>query len=188
MPLQRPIHRFVLALIAAVAAIAPLAAPAPTFASCAIMADIRDAMTSADIIFVGTVTATANRDTWATVTVEDVWRGPDQPAQVLIKGGPAGNAATSVDRTFAVGEKYLFFPYADPAGGISDNSCSSTRVWSPDLAALRPADARAAQGVVAPVVENGFDVDGLLAPLAVGVLVAGALLGVGLLARGRQPA
>ena len=176
-----------------------LAMPGAALADCAMPPDIKTAATSADIVFVGTVTATANRSTWATVAVEEVWRGPDHAAEVLIMGGPAGNAATSVDRSFEVGVKYLFFPYAFDSGnegggtragngaesGLADNSCTSTTPWTEDLLGLRPSDARAPIGAPA---RSGFDVGGLLGPLVTVTVVAAALLAVGLLARGRQSA
>ena len=179
------LKRLALGLVPAIALIAMLATPAPSLASCAVMPDVKLAATAAEIAFVGTVTATANRDTWATVSVEEVWRGPDQPAQVVIKGGPEGNAATSVDRTFQVGVKYLFFPYTDGAAGLADNSCTSTTAWAAELAALRPADARVLAGGTPTA--TGFDFNGVLGPIVVAVVVAGALLVVGLLARSRQP-
>jgi hypothetical protein len=184
-------------LVPALAAIVVLLAmPGAALADCAMPPDIKTAATSADIVFVGSVTATANRNSWATVAVEEVWRGPDQPAEVVIMGGPAGNAATSVDRTFEVGVKYLFFPYVSDLGneggagrlagaesGLADNSCTSTTPWSAGLLELRPSDARAPIGAAA---ESGFDFGGLLGPVVAAVVVAVVLLGVGLLARGRQ--
>lgn len=179
------LKRLTLGLVPAVSLMAMLATPATSLASCAAMPDIKQAATSAEIAFVGTVTATANRGTWATVSVEEVWRGPDQPAEVVIKGGPDGNAATSVDRTFEVGVRYLFFPYTDGASGLADNNCSSTTPWSPELASLRPADARVTAGGTPTA--KGFDFNSVLGPIVVAVVVAGVLLGVGLLARSRQP-
>lgn len=180
-----PLKRLTFGLVPAVALMAMLATPAASLASCAVQPNIKEAAASAEIAFIGTVTATANRDSWATVSVEEVWRGPDQPAEVVIKGGPEGNAATSVDRTFEVGMKYLFFPYTDGAAGLADNSCTSTAPWSADMLALRPKDARAPLG--GTTTATGFDAGGLLGPIAVAVVVAGVLLGVGLLARSRQP-
>lgn len=144
---------------------------------------IEMAMDSADIVFVGTVTATDMGATWATVQVEEIWKGPDQPSVVLVKGGPGPGAATSIDRTFQLGVKYLFFPNVDGAA-FGDNACTSTTPWSDGLQALRPAGARGPVGV-APS-EPGFDLGGLIEPIAVVLLVAAALLGVGLLARGKQ--
>ena len=146
---------------------------------------IEQALSKAEIVFVGTVTSTSNRDSWATVQIEEVWKGPDQPVSVLVKGGPGGDSATSVDRTFQVGVKYLFLPYLDGAT-LADNSCTSTTPWSDGLAALRPAAARAPLSATAG--ESGFDLGGAIAPLGVALLVAGVLLVVGLLARSRQSA
>lgn len=181
-----------LRLVPMLAALALLASTATALADCMMPPPIQEAITSAEIVFVGTVTATTNRSTWAEVQVEEVWRGPDLPARVVVKGGPEGNAATSVDRSFEVGLKYLFFPFVDPdagpipdqTGGLMDNSCTSTTAWSAELIPLRPADVREPLG--ATTGEAGFDLGGLVAPLALALLVAGVLLVVGLVARGRQ--
>ena len=169
-----------------------LGMPATALASCREPPPIEEAMKSAEIVFVGTVTSTSNRDSWASVEIEEIWRGPDQPASVLVKGGPGGNSATSVDRTFQAGAKYLFFPLVNPDGeplagqalALTDNSCTSTTVWSEDLLALRPSDARPPLGATEG--ESGFDFGAIVAPLGVALVVAAALLVVGLAARGRQ--
>ena len=161
-------------------------APGVALADCMMPPAVEEAVQTAEIVFVGTVTATTNRNSWASVEVHEVWRGPDQPSAVVIKGGPGGNAATSVDRAFEPGVRYLFFPYVDPEIGLADNSCTSTQPWTEAMVALRPADARAPTG--ASPTESGFDAAGLLVPLGVAVLVGAVLLVVGLLARGRQSA
>lgn len=172
----------VLRALAAVAALAFVLPPSAALADCMMPPPVEEAARTANIVFVGTVAETSNHSSWASVVVEEVWRGPDQPAAVVVKGGPAGNMATSVDRAFEAGVKYLFFPYPDEAGGLADNSCTNTVQWSADLAQLRPADARITQ-VEAEV--DMFDVGGVIAPLGVAVLVGGVLLVMGLLARGR---
>jgi hypothetical protein len=179
---MRPLRH--LRLVPLLATLALLASPATTLADCMMPPPIEDAVKSAEIAFVGTVTTTSNRNSWASVQVEEVWRGPDQPVTVVIKGGPGGNAATSVDRAFEPGVKYLFFPYADPTLGLADNSCSSTTPWAEAMVALRPADVR--EPIGADPAPSGFDVSGLLLPLGAAVIVAGALLLAGLAARGRQ--
>jgi hypothetical protein len=161
-----------------------LGSPPVVMADCQMPPAIEEAVETADIVFVGTVTQTSNRNSWASVEVEEVWKGPDQPAAVVVKGGPGGNSATSVDRAFEPGLRYVFFPYVDPTLGLADNSCTSTTQWSTELEALRPADFR--QPIGAAPAEPGFDLGGLLGPLAVAVLVGGVRLGAGLLARGRQ--
>ena len=105
---SRPSRRFRL-VAAALLTLAGLAAPAGASASCAIPpGGADDLWKSADAVFVGTVTAIANNARWATVRVEEVWQGPDQPAEVVVRGGPEGNTATSVDRSYTVGIRYLF--------------------------------------------------------------------------------
>jgi len=179
---MRPLR---LALLPAIAALALFATPVVTSASCIQPPPIEQVLKTAEIVFVGTVTATSNRDSWANVTVEEIWKGPDQAASIVIKGGPGGNAATSVDRAFKPGVKYLFFPSLND-GALQDNSCSSTTEWSADLLKLRPADTRVLNGAKAGTAVS--DLSGVLAPLAVAILVAGILLAVGLLARSRQSA
>jgi hypothetical protein len=170
-------------VLAALAALAIVLPPSAVLADCMMPPPVEEAAKTAEIVFVGTVAETSNHNSWASVIVEETWRGPDQPEAVIVKGGPAGNMATSVDRSFEVGVKYLFFPYADEAGGLADNSCTNTVQWSADLAQLRPADAR--QPLGATEAEEGFDVAGVIAPLGVAALVGGVLLVAGLLARGR---
>ena len=158
--------------------------PALALADCMMPPPIEEAATTADIVFVGTVAQTMNRNSWANVEVTEVWRGPDQPRAVVVKGGPPGNAATSVDRAFETGVTYLFFPYADPELGLADNSCSSTTPWTEDLDALRPAVTR--EPIGAEPEAGGFDLGGILVPLGVAVIVGGALFLAGLAARGRR--
>jgi hypothetical protein len=160
-----------------------LVSPATALADCMMPPPIGEAVKNAEILFVGTVEQTSNRNSWASVSVAEVWRGPDQPQGVVVRGGPAGNAATSVDRVFEPGVTYLFFPYADAELGLADNSCTSTTPWSEELAALRPVDARPPIG--GGTAEAGFDLGGVLVPIGVAVLLGGALIVAGLIARGR---
>jgi hypothetical protein len=173
----------VLRVLAAVAALAFVLPPSAVLADCRMPPPVEEAAQTAEIVFVGTVAETSNHNSWANVVVEEIWRGPDQPAAVVVKGGPAGNMATSVDRAFEAGVRYLFFPYPDETGGLADNSCTNTVQWSADLAQLRPADSR--QPLGATEAEARFDIGSVIAPLGVAVLVGGALLVAGLLARGR---
>ncbi len=175
-------RRLVLAALAVASLL--LAAPSIALADCAMPPPIEEAVKTADIVFVGTVAATTNRNSWASVEVTEVWRGPDQPRAVVVRGGPPGNAATSVDRAFETGVTYLFFPFADSEIGLADNSCTSTTPWTEELAALRPADSRAPIGAEAQA--GGFDAAGVLVPLGVAIIVGGALLLAGLAARGRR--
>lgn len=161
------------------------ATPADALASCVIGPPVAEAIAKGEIVFVGTVTATAERNLWATVAVEEVWKGPDLPAVVEVHGGQGGNVATSVDREFTAG-RYLFIPGGLEGQVIIDGACSPTVQWDDALAALRPADARPPIGGT-PLEPAGFDLGGVIGPIGVALAVAGVLLGVGLLARSRQP-
>lgn len=99
-------------------------------------------LTGAGVVFVGTVLSTANGDREAVVKVERIWRGPDMVTYVRVKGTPGtADRATSVDRTYQTGQRYLFAP-ENSSPPFEDNSCSGTQVYTSALAAQAPADAR----------------------------------------------
>ena len=104
------------------------------------------AVKEADIVFVGTVIDTTNGGRWATVEVEEIWKGEDIDSVVEIKAGPADPpgptmAASSVDRSFDEGARYLFFPFRKQNGTFTDSSCSNTTRFTTDLERFRPPDA-----------------------------------------------
>ncbi|MEO8899636.1 MAG: hypothetical protein ABI352_02190 [Candidatus Dormibacter sp.] len=102
----------------------------------------QEAIRSAPTVFVGTVTDLSNGDRVATVRVDDVWRGSAIPWSVEVVGTPDLNAAaTSVDRTYSAGTKYLFVPDGGGLAHFTDNSCTPTQPYSANLSGLRPADA-----------------------------------------------
>lgn len=178
---------------AVLGAAAILAAPGAALADCMAPPPIEVALSGADIVFVGTVTEVGNGGRWASVLVEDIWKGPDLPGTIIVRGGPEGNAATSVDRYFDAGLRYLFFPVLapQPAGeplpveiaALTDNSCTSTQPLTPEIARLRPSDARSrAEGNNAPAFDPGF----ILAIGGLVLLVVAVMLVIGLLVRGRS--
>lgn len=122
----------------------------PAAASCAPPQPLPEAVNTSDLVVVGTVTGTRSGGRIATVTVEDIWRGDADP-QIEVAGGPdEPNRATSVDRTYVIGTRYLFFILvsAQHDGGgtfgarFEDNNCSDTRPYTADLDQLRPTTAR----------------------------------------------
>ncbi|MEX0625943.1 MAG: hypothetical protein WD402_05320 [Chloroflexota bacterium] len=127
------------ALLAAAAGMVMGAMPAA--ASCAPPVPIDQALRDADSVFVGTVVGLENAGRTASFAVDEVWRGPDLPARAMVNGGPDGNAITGVDRSWEANGKYLVFASVVNAE-LTDNACSNTQIWSGDLAALRPSDAR----------------------------------------------
>jgi hypothetical protein len=74
----------------------------------------------------------------------------------------------------------------DEQGGLGDNACSQTTPWHAGLAASRPTDARAP--IAIDDTGGAGDPVDLVVPALVALLVAAVLLGIGLLARGRQSA
>lgn len=181
------IHTRLLRLCAAaMLAVAALWAPAAVSAKCLHPPADGVPWADAQAVFVGTVTSVASGDRLATVRVEEVWQGPDQPAQVTVRGGPEGDAFTSVDRTYTVGVRYIFAVTVED-GALLDNSCSgTTQVDAIDLDAARPAEIRQPGSSTAGAGTGGPDLSGLVGPLAVVAVVGGLLLVTVLLARRRE--
>jgi hypothetical protein len=156
--------------------------------SCASVPSIDDALLFGDIVFVGSVVGLENDDRWATVSVEERWRGADAvPDTVVVHGGPEAGTATSVDRVYQP-TRYLFV-VSQGAGFLVDDACSATRVWSADLASYRPAAVSAAPAVVAGSIVTVIDpaAIALVAALVLALLVAIVAYIVILRARGRPP-
>ena len=140
------------AVVAVLAGLALIGRPAaPAAASCALLPGTAppNPYAALPVVFLGTVVTTLEQDRLAIVRVESVWNGPDLPATVEVRGSPAlgtpvpagMGVATSVDRTYQRGQRYLFAPINDRPP-FEDNACTPTRVYSPDLEAFRPASAR----------------------------------------------
>lgn len=179
---SRPLLPASAAIFLAVAAVAIGAVPVS--ASCALPPGAPEPrLQDAEILIVGTVRAVRDGDRVATVTVDEIWRAPDLPAEVVIEGGFAtGDTFTSGDRIFEAGVRYLFDLTIDETGNLQDGACTQTRVWSPELAAFRPADARGplvAEPEPAAVVGLG-GWPGILATVSI---VALLLIGIGVVVR-----
>jgi hypothetical protein len=163
-----------------------LLVPATASASCAMPIPIEQAIRDAQVVIVGTVTSTENMGRWATVAVHEIWKGPDLPATVAVLGGPGAGVASSIDRSFEAGDRYLMVLSRDGEGRLHDNACSATVEIGPGENELRPA------GFRVPATEDasdaGADLSGIVGAGAVALVVAAVLLGAGLLARGRQSA
>ena len=109
-------------------------AAGPALASCALAPPLGSAVEEASHVFVGTVTAVENGRRWVSVRVEEVWKGEDLPEEVEVRAGPKDppgpmGAATSVDRTFQLSERYLFVPYDRNGSIFRDNACTNTSLF-----------------------------------------------------------
>lgn len=169
------VRTFLSAAALAVAALLPSALPAS--ASC--MFDDRPVeakVQEATFVAVGTVVATRHGGTTAEVQLDEVWKGDASLRRIVVQGGSGQDGmATSVDRSFVEGTRYLLFP--QPDGNIFlDNACSATQEWSDDLAAARPADATTIDASEAGAEADGGDppVGVVVAIAAGGLAVAGA--------------
>jgi hypothetical protein len=127
----------------ALAGLLPAFLAADASASCAVLpGQTPGSLAAAPVAFVGTVVSTSNADREATVKVESIWRGPDMLTYVRIVGTPDPSAqATSVDRTYKAGQRYLFVPVSS-GSPFEDNNCTLTQPYTSALAVQAPADAR----------------------------------------------
>jgi hypothetical protein len=125
------------ALVLAVA-VATVLAPEPAGADCAPAGAIQARLQDATVVFVGRVVSTTDNGRTARVRVEQVWKGAPVSDRVTVQGGPDGEGgASSVDRTFDTGLRYLFVPTRD-GGNFRDSSCSATVEYSAAVAQFAP--------------------------------------------------
>jgi hypothetical protein len=142
-------------------------------ADCAALPPVDEAVLLGEVVFVGTVLRLDNQARWATVRVEERWRGArDLADTVEVRGGPGPGTATSVDRLFGM-NRYLFVVTRGP-DYLSDNACTATTAWTDDLARLRPIDVSPAPDVVANVEVTELNLDTLmpLVALALALIIA----------------
>jgi hypothetical protein len=125
--------------VAAASAVWVLGAAPTARADCAAPPPLEEAIASARVAFVGTVTGLGNDARTATFRVAEVWKG-SVGETVVVRGGPPGNP-TSVDRFFEPGIEYLVVPYGASGDVLEDNSCSSTLPYTSELDRFRPAAA-----------------------------------------------
>lgn len=143
----RSVAALALALCAGPALV--LAGSDPAGASCTPPEDVPTAIAKSDIVVVGTVTSTRSQNRIATIHAEEIWKGDVDPSFEVFGGPSSGNMATSVDRTYDIGGRYLLFAHepaahGDPptfGGRYEDSSCSTTQTWSDALGQFRPTTA-----------------------------------------------
>lgn len=144
-----------------------------------------------DLVFVGLVTDLAHDGRSATVEVTEIWRG-DVQTPVVVNGGPNPADPGESDRLFDLGATYLFIPGQLDSlarGVVTDSLCSSTTLWTDDLARLRPAEVGRPQPVATTTLSpNPFAfLGGLAMPiLTAGLVVGAAFLLAWLVARRRE--
>jgi hypothetical protein len=148
-------------------------------ASCARPPGLPVQIDEARVVFVGAVVATTDRGRHARVKVESIWKGPGLPMYVDVSGSPVSgpNTFSSIDRTYQVGQRYLFVP-ANDQRPIQDNICSATQLYTNSLAAYAPADARGPDPATASDPEQPGTSWLWAAAVVVAVLLAGSAAAV----------
>lgn len=145
-----------------------LAAPAPSYASCAQDSGPQ----GSPVVFVGT--AEENRSGFTRFEVDEVWAGPDLADEVWVLSGQEQSpwplniwqgAGSSIDADFSTGESYVVGATAD----FSTNDCRVAAA-SADLGDLRPDDPRS------PVSDGATGADPPIGPWASGSIVIGVVL------------
>ncbi len=141
-----------LVLVPALVAAVLLLPAGAALASCELPRPLQESVDQAHAVFVGTVTGLDYQDRVATVEVHEVWKGDVGATATVVGTSPLSELEaakaeghevfTSVDRTYAAGERYLFVSWSETDGAFMDSGCSNTQVYGPDLDAFRPADAR----------------------------------------------
>lgn len=167
---------------------APTIAVAPALASCTAAPAVEDAVNRADIVFVGRVVHLANRDRWATVEVEERWRGAAAlGSTVEVHGGGDAGTTSPTDRSYEL-RRYLF-TVGDGGDYLIDDLCTATTPWVGDLAGLRPAGVVPVPGIPDDSSKANGDSTAMLMTGAVFVALAIAVVAylVILRSRGRPP-
>lgn len=156
--------------IPALIALAALGAPLPMAAAtvgvtCAVGADLEEAVEAAPIVFVGTVTEEDPKGGIAFVSVEEVWSGGEMPPSVLVMNVmPAGDGFL-----LTPGKRYLFIP--DGPGEPFATSCMGPMPMSDEIEALRPEEVGTPGAAPEAPAEPAIDVIGRFA-LPAFILVA----------------
>jgi hypothetical protein len=169
-------------VVVLVVALAALGSVPVAKASCAQAPPLRQSVAEADIVFVGTVVGLDHDGRTATFRVEAVWKGA-LGETVVVHGGPGIAAieeasrkgqgvATSVDRTFSAGTRYLVLPFGSSGDVLQDNICSNTQPYTDDLARLRPTGAHPPLAGDAPVGPSATGDDGRSTWILLGGLAA----------------
>jgi hypothetical protein len=162
-------------LLAPFLAIVWAAAANPVAADCDPVGSAEEVLPTAEVAFVGRVIDV--QGAVARFEVGDVWAG-DVGSSVEVRGvlDHPGGAIGEDDRQWENAETYLVIPFVD-GPVLRDHICTATTVWTDELAALRPEDAReiAPEAPQEGVVSIGFIIFAVTA-------AAVAILGISVLA------
>ncbi|MGI8607395.1 MAG: hypothetical protein ACR2L0_09660 [Gaiellaceae bacterium] len=177
--------------VVAAAILASLALSQPAAASCMRPPPLDKALAAVPVVFVGTVVDTQHDGRTATFDVEEIWKG-SVGARVVVNGGPSvaemenaeaqGQvAATSVDRAYETGVRYLVVPFGASGNVLTDNACSSTQPYTAKLASHAPPGAAPPESATSALAPSSSNDEGaqpwqfVLVALGMAALLAVAL-------------
>jgi hypothetical protein len=154
---------------------------APAHAACATPPDVARSIEAADVVFIGRVMEVSDLNRIATMTVVEIWKGPDLISPVVVSGSISGEKAVGPsDRTYLPGETYLVVPFGRRSPFL-DEACTATRLY-PFANGAIPAQFQAAAGATTarmPGVAGAAaeaDAGGSSATLVLGGIGGGVLL------------
>lgn len=131
-----------------------------------------EAFGRATIVFAGVVESVSNMDRFATVKIEEVFKGPSLASTVEVHAGPGDPTLnTSNDRSFEVNTRYFFFPENDRSP-FQDSTCTATCQSTPDL------EARLRE-LGEPSKPHTLPRTGISVPIVTMLLIAGSVFGMG---------
>lgn len=147
---------------------------------------ISDQISSARVVFVGTVLYTSDNNRTARVKVESIWKGRALPMYVDVHGEAPGSgpfSGSEADHLYQPGQRYLFAPLNTSSPFLDYGECGTlTQTYTAELATYAPPDARApAPATMVDQAENDI---GQYWPLALFAIV-GVAIGVTALTRRR---
>jgi len=166
-------------LIAPILAIAWAAIAWPVAADCDPAGPPAEVLPTAEVAFVGRVLSVDGPS--ARFAVSEVWAGHvGSSAEVRGIVDHPGGAIGEDDRQWVNAETYLVIPFVD-GPVLRDHVCTATTVWTDELAALRPADAR-------EIVPEAPEEEMVSIGLIILVVALMGTVGLSLLAFRRRPA
>lgn len=152
---------------------------------CAPPPSMAEVVTTAPVVFTGTVEEVRDGGREATVSIIRIWRGAPLPPKVQVRGTVAtqSKVQTAHDRSYAQGATYLFVPTSGTRPHFVEDSCSPTALLDGTLAALQPRDGGSLPSGASQLSRSPTDPTKVL-PLAIGAV---AFVGLGsLLLRARR--
>lgn len=184
-----------IALASALAATLVVAAAGQAAASCELPPPIEQAIARAHTVFVGTVTALQHDGRVARFNVDEIWKG-ELGSLAVVTGGPTVGEleaaaadglgiATSVDRTYELGTRYLVVAHGADADSFLDSACSVTQPFTADLDQYRPEGAHVPPTDPPPQEAKGTGA--WLWIVGVTVIAGGGVVAVALLRRRNRP-